>query len=155
MSEDKKDYAKVSTSCEQKVENITEDLNSITLTNTSTCGSCGKEGSSDNMNTCNKCKMVKYCNAVCKKVHKKKHKKDCEEHIKHAAELAAKIQRREAEIHDKQLFKQPPMLEGDCPICFLRLPAMQTGKKYKTCCGKVICSGCIHAPLYDDKGNSC
>jgi len=21
------------------------------------------------------------------------------------------------------------------------------------CCGKVICSGCIHAPIYDDKGN--
>ena len=73
MSEDKKDYAK----CEQKVENITEDLNSVTLltnTSTSTCACCGKEGSSDNMNTCNKCKMVKYCNAACKKKHRSKQK---------------------------------------------------------------------------------
>jgi len=29
----------------------------------------------------------------------------------------------------------------------------QTGSTYKTCCGKVICSGCIHAPVYDNQGN--
>jgi len=28
-----------------------------------------------------------------------------------------------------------------------------TGKKYMTCCGKVICSGCCHAPVYDNQGN--
>jgi len=28
-----------------------------------------------------------------------------------------------------------------------------TGSKYQTCCGRVICSGCIHAPLYDSQGN--
>jgi len=105
----------------------------------SLCANCGKEGISDNMNTCNKCKMVKYCNAVCKKKHRTKHKKDCD--------------RRVAELHDEKLFKQPPPAE-DCPICFLRMPTLgSTGFKYHACCGKQICSGCCYAPLYDDQGN--
>jgi len=106
------------------------------------CANCGKEGISDNMNTCNKCKVVKYCNATCKKVHKKKHKKDCDEHIRLAAEK-----------HDEKLFKQPQALHDDCPICFLRLPCLGKGSKYYVCCGKVICNGCIYAPVYDDQGN--
>ena len=101
-----------------------------------TCANCGKEGS--NLNTCNKCKLVKYCNAACKKKHRSKHKKKCD--------------RRVAELHDEALFKQPPPPE-DCPICFLRLPAMGTGRQYHSCCGKVICSGCVHAPVYDNNGN--
>ena len=109
------------------------------------CANCGKEGDNVN-NICNKCKMVKYCNASCKKKHRKKHKKDCEENQRLAAEHAA-------ELHDKELFKQPPPEHGDCPICFLRLPSLETGWKYKTCCGKVICSGCCYAPLYDNQGN--
>ena len=40
-----------------------------------------------------------------------------------------------------------------CPICILRLPTLYTGRKYMMCCGKVICSGCLHAPRYDDLGN--
>ena len=35
----------------------------------------------------------------------------------------------------------------------IRLPSLETGSKYMTCCGKVICSGCYYAPLYDDQGN--
>jgi len=111
----------------------------------SVCANCGKENSSDNMNICNKCKMVRYCNATCKKVHRKKHKKDCEEYQRLAAEHAA-------ELHDEKLFKQPPPAE-DCPICFLPLPSLETGSRYKTCCGKRICSGCSHAPVYDNQGN--
>ena len=110
----------------------------------SVCANCGKEGSDVN-NTCNKCKMVKYCNAACKKKHKKKHKKDCEEYIRLAAERAA-------ELHDEKLFKQPPTKE-DCPICFLRIPLLLTGWTYQSCCGKVICGGCCYAPVYDDQGN--
>jgi len=106
--------------------------------NVSLCANCGKEGAN---NICNKCKQVKYCNAACKKVHKKKHKKDCEEH-----------QRRAAELHDKELFKQPPPAE-DCPICFLRIPTLETGSTHMSCCGKVICSGCSYAPVYDNQGN--
>ena len=55
--------------------------------------------------------------------------------------------------HDKELFKQPPSQYGDCPICFLRLPYLNTGRRYYTCCGKVICNGCVYAPVYDDRGN--
>ena len=95
----------------------------------STCANCGKEGSDVN-NTCNKCKSVKYCNAACKKKHRHKHKKECE--------------RRVAELHDVALFKQPPSTE-DCPICFLRLPDLGSGRVYMACCGKVICRGCIYA----------
>ena len=118
--------------------------------NMSVCSNCGKDGAN---NTCNKCKMVMYCNAVCKKVHKKKHKKDCEEYIRLAAEKHNEELRIAAEKHDEELFKQPPQLEGDCPICFLRMPTLASGYKYMSCCGKVICSGCIRAPLYDNQGN--
>ena len=111
--------------------------------NVSICANCGKEGS-DVYNICNKCKQVKYCNAACKKKHRNKHKKECEEHVRLATEQAAKL-------HDEKLFKQPPPKE-DCPICFLRTPTLM-GWQYQSCCGKVICCGCIHAPLYDDQGN--
>ena len=117
--------------------------NNNTDNNVSICANCGKE---DVNNTCNKCKMVRYCNAACKKKHRHKHKKDCEEHLRLAAEHAAKE-------HDIELFKQPPPLYGDCPICFLRMPTFEAGSKYQSCCGKVICSGCLHAPVYDNQGN--
>jgi len=93
------------------------------------CANCGKEGS-DVTNTCNKCKSVMYCNAACKKKHRKKHKKECE--------------RRVAELHDEKLFRKPPP-KDDCPICFLRLPYNPQGSVYMNCCGKVLCTGCIHA----------
>ena len=107
------------------------------------CANCGKEGDDVN-NTCNKCKLVKYCNAACKKQHRHKHKKACEEHTRFVDEAIAMLR-------DEKLFKQPPA--EDCPICFLRMPTLDTGKRYYSCCGKQICSGCSHAPLYDDQGN--
>jgi hypothetical protein len=105
-----------------------DDNNNVVL---DICANCGKEGNSNDMNTCNKCKMVKYCNAACKKKHRSKHKKKCD--------------RRVAELHDEALFKQPPPQDEDCPICFMRMPTLGSGSKYKSCCGKVICSRCIHA----------
>ena len=113
------------------------------------CANCGKEGAK---NICNKCNVARYCNAVCKKIHKKKHKKDCEEHVRHAAEKHNEDLRRAAELHDIELFKQPPPKE-DCPICFQQLPLLNTGYRYQTCCGKVICSGCDYAPVFDNQGN--
>ena len=109
---------------------------STTDTTSNICANCGKEGS-DVTNTCNKCKSVMYCNAACKKKHRHKHKKDCEEHVKRAAEQAAKL-------HDEELFKQPPPFE-DCPICMIRLPTLEWGQTYMVCCGKIICSGCVYA----------
>lgn len=108
------------------------------MMSSNTCANCGKEGS-DVVNTCNKCKEVMYCNAACKKKHRHKHKKDCE--------------RRVAELHDEALFKQPPKDE-DCPICFLRLPYLSSGRVYMSCCGKVICSGCTHTVTSQQKGPS-
>ena len=32
-------------------------------------------------------------------------------------------------ISDEELFKQPPPLD-DCPICLLRMPSLDTGKRY-------------------------
>jgi len=147
----------MSTSYEQNIEHtdngidaIDEVSSNIEKINISTdnilvCANCGKEGS-DVTNTCNKCKSVMYCNAACKKKHRHKHKKVCEEHLKRAKEHAAKV-------HDEKLFKQPPSLFEDCPICMIRLPTLNTGRVYMNCCGKMICSGCIHAPVYDDRGN--
>jgi len=149
------------TSCEQKVENIktnnishanvdidmvSEDVGSD-IDAKETCANCGKDGAS---NVCNKCKLVKYCNAVCKKKHKKKHKKECEEYVRHAAKKHEEEVRRAAELHDIELFKQSPQQEEECPICFQRIPLLSTGKKYKSCCGKVICSGCVHAQFIRD-----
>jgi len=117
------------TSCEQSyVDTITEDINSISMRDdTSVCASCGKEGNSD-MNTCNKCQLVKYCNAACKKKHRKKHKKACEKRV--------------AELHEEQLFKDHPPRE-ECPICMLPLPFDLNESVFKPCCGKFICKGCI------------
>ena len=112
------------------IDAVTEGINRVGIdSEIHKCANCGKEGS-EVSNTCNKCKSVMYCNAACKKKHRKKHKKACE--------------RRVTELHDEKLFKQPPPLE-DCPICFLRMPSLESGQIYMACCGKVICSGCIHA----------
>jgi len=93
------------------------------------------------MNTCNKCKEVKYCNAACKKKHRHKHKKACEKRV--------------AELYDEQLFKDPPRRE-ECPICFLLLPLDNNSQTFKSCCGKVICNGCIHAmDLSEGGGDLC
>jgi len=153
------------TTCEQKLDhtkvddtsgnnndnadqNIAQENTGSNLDASDICANCGKE---DANNICNKCKQVKYCNALCKKKHKTKHKKDCEEYLKRAAELQEEELRRAAELHDIELFKQPPRDE-DCPICFLRLPLLGSGTKYKGCCGKTICSGCIYAMQKRDGG---
>ena len=112
-------------------------MSSTTNTDTSTtnCAACGKEGG--NLNTCNKCKMVKYCNAACKKKHRSKHKKACE--------------RRVAELHDEALFKEHPPGE-ECPICLLPLPIDARQSAFKSCCGKIICKGCIVAMIEEARG---
>ena len=126
-----------------KLNNMnTEDKDDVVVP---VCANCGKEGDDIN-NICNKCKQVKYCNAACKKRHRHKHKKECDEHVRLATENAAKL-------HDKKLFQQPPRIHGDCPICFQLLPTLETGWRYNSCCGKEICSGCCHAPVYDNQGN--
>ena len=120
----------VSKQLSQQIGNLSVKNDVLTI-----CASCGKEG--NDLNVCNKCDLAAYCNAACKKKHRSKHKNECE--------------KRAAELHDDELFKQPPPPE-DCPICMLSLPSLYTGKRYKTCCGKRICSGCIHAVQIRDGG---
>ena len=110
-------------------------LDGIIENTTTACASCGKEGG--NLNTCNKCKMVKYCNAACKKKHRSKHKKACE--------------RRVAELHDEALFKEHPPRD-ECPICFLPLPLEEGQVTLQACCGKVVCAGCIYAMIEEAHG---
>ena len=116
------------------------------------CANCGKEGA--NLNICNKCKAVTYCNASCKKKHRSKHKQECERRVAELCEEELERERRADELHDIELFKQPPPPD-DCPICMLPLPTLETGKRYKSCCGKKICSGCIHAVRIRDSVGLC
>ena len=118
----------------------TDNKDDIDKLSTDICANCGKgEENNDSLKACTACHMVKYCNQECQIAHRPQHKKECK--------------KRAAELHDEKLFKQPPPEYGDCPICFLPMPSIHTGRIYMTCCGKMICSGCVYAPLYDDKGN--
>ena len=109
------------------------------MSTTSTCANCGKgEESGGDLKACTACMLVKYCNRDCQVAHRPQHKKAC--------------RNRAAELHDEALFGEPPPEHGDCPICFLLLPFMGSGRMYMSCCGKMICSGCEHAPVYDNHG---
>ena len=101
-----------------------------TIDTITTCGNCGKgEESSDDLKACTACKLVKYCNRECQIAHRPLHKKLCK--------------KRAAELHEEALFKDPPPPE-ECPICFL--PSWGTDRTtFQSCCGKIICNGCIHA----------
>ena len=98
--------------------------------NFSACANCGKgDESSGDLKACTACKLVKYCNRECQIAHRPLHKKACK--------------KRAAEIHDEALFKEHPPRE-DCPICYLPLPFDPRGGTFKSCCGKIICDGCIY-----------
>jgi len=127
--------------CEQNnVNTITEGIDSLAiLDNISKCAACGKEGNSDNMNICNKCKSVKYCNAACKKKHRKKHKKACE--------------RRVAELHEEALFKE--IETEECPICMLPMPIDTYTSTFKSCCGKILCGGCMYTMKMSEGKDLC
>jgi len=51
------------------------------------------------------------------------------------------------EFFDEKLFKQPPPDEDEdsCPICYLRLPIDLDQIRYQSCCGKMLCGGCVCA----------
>jgi len=124
-----------------EVNDMLQNMNTVDneVNDTSLCANCGKgEEEGSKLKTCPACKMVKYCNRKCQIAHRPQHKKEC--------------RKRKAELHDIELFKQPPSAE-DCPICFLRMPSLSSGCTYMPCCGKEICNGCVLAPVYDDQGN--
>ena len=100
------------------------------------CANCGKgEESAGDLKACTACKLVKYCNRDCQIAHRPQHKKACKKRV--------------AELHDKALFKQPPPTE-DCPICTLPLPLLPKDSVFQSCCGKIICRGCIHTMIMEE-----
>ena len=94
------------------------------------CAACGK--GDDVLKACTACKMIKYCNATCQREHWLKHKKECKNWA--------------AELHDEALFKKPPP-NDECPICMLPLPLENGEQQYKSCCGKMICDGCVYGVM--------
>ena len=95
------------------------------------CANCGKgEESTGDLKACTACKLVKYCNRDCQIAHRPQHKKACK--------------KRAAELYDEALFKEPPPRE-ECPICMISLPFDPGDATLESCCGKIICYGCIHA----------
>jgi hypothetical protein len=105
------------------------------------CANCGKgEELKATLKTCNACKLVKYCGRDCQIAHRPQHKNACK--------------KRATELHDEALFRQPPKAE-DCPICFLLLPEALGGKMYMSCCGKILCSGCVFADFKQNQRGIC
>lgn len=96
------------------------------------CANCGKGGGDEvgHLRTCNSCKMVKYCNADCQKAHRPQHKRACKQR---AAEL----------LVEEELFNKPE--KEPCPICMLQIPLEKA--QYQSCCGKVLCEGCLWRPI--------
>ena len=104
---------------------------------TSLCANCGKgDESTGDLKSCTACKLVKYCNRDCQIAHRPQHKKACK--------------KRAAELHYEALFQEPPPRE-ECPICTLLLPFDANQSSFKCCCGKVICAGCLHTMMKEEK----
>jgi hypothetical protein len=95
------------------------------------CAACGdSDYGGGSLKACTGCNLVKYCNRTCQIAHRPAHKKACKKRV--------------AKLFDEKLFKQPPPNE-DCPICYLRLPIDLDQSMYMSCCGKMLCGGCIYA----------
>jgi len=79
-----------------------------------------------------------------KSARKRLKKREKQALLKQQDEALLKEQALLQEQLDEALFKQPPS-NRDCPICFYRIPSLETGYRYQACCGKVFCSGCVFA----------
>ena len=99
----------------------------------SCCASCGMEEIDViKLKECDDCDLARYCSNECQENHKSEHKEACK--------------KREAELRDELLFKQPESSHlGDCPICFFPLSIDRKQSRMLTCCLKYICDGCYHA----------
>jgi TPR repeat protein len=98
------------------------------------CANCGREEEAELKS--DSCKLEK-CGKDCR-VAISQHENACK--------------KRAAELHDEALFKQPPK-GNDCPICILPLPALGSGRHFRACCGKTICSGCFHEHYLQSSGS--
>ena len=105
------------------------------------CANCGKgEENCSKLQKCGACLSVKYCSRECQATHRPQHKQDCK--------------KRAAELCDEKLFKE--VEPEDCPLCMLPIPYESGTATFKSCCGKIICNGCIHAMVMSEgEGQSC
>ncbi len=91
---------------------------------------------------CDGCKSVRYCGDICKENHREQHDEECK--------------KKEAELHDKNLFRQPDgSHHGECPICFLQMPFDPKKYAFHSCCSKMICGGCVVAYQKSGGGDRC
>ena len=104
------------------------------------CANCGKgEEESCNLKSCAACKLVKYCSRECQIAHRPQHKKECKKRV--------------IELHEEKLFADPPPPE-ECPICMLPLSGEDRTEMFQSCCGKIICTGCLCAMMMSDEGGA-
>jgi TPR repeat protein len=82
------------------------------------------------------------CGRECQIEHRPRHKMACKKQAD--------------ELREEALFRQPPRGE-DCPICFLPLPESLSGggQAYWSCCGKIICGGCVYADSTQNRYGAC
>ena len=97
------------------------------------CASCGVAEVDDiKLKECDACDLVRYCSDKCQQDHRPYHDASCKE--------------RATELREEVLFRQPESRNfGDCPICFLPHPIDQRKSALQSCCGKLICEGCLYA----------
>ncbi|KAL7551948.1 hypothetical protein ACHAWF_015161 [Thalassiosira exigua] len=105
------------------------------------CSACGKHGGG--LKTCAGCQRARYCDATCQIAHRTAHKGECKRRARELLEESVFGSKRDREVLEEVLFDTPPPRE-ECHICFLTLPVDAAGKAYQACCGKVVCSGCLH-----------
>jgi hypothetical protein len=112
------------------------------------CANCGAAEVDDiKLEECPDCDLVKYCGDKCREDHREQHEEECN--------------KREAELHDKELFTQPDEThEGECPICFLPLPVDPQKSMFWSCCSETICIGCSYTNMISNlhdlvKARSC
>jgi hypothetical protein len=73
--------------------------------------------------------------------------------LKEALELK---EEREAELRDKELFRQPDGSHlGECPLCFFPLSLDEDKSSLSSCCCKLVCDGCIYAGYKSGGGDRC
>ena len=110
---------------------------------TSCCASCGIAEIDDiKLKDCDGCDLVKYCSDECREEHREKHEEGCK--------------KRADELHDKKIFTQPDGCHiGECPICFLPLPIDPRKSTFKSCCSKLICTGCLYANYMSNGNDNC
>jgi hypothetical protein len=89
-----------------------------------------------------RCDLVKYCGDKCKGGHREQDEEECKN--------------RKAELHDIDLFTHPDGNHlGECPLCFLPMSLDAKKSTFYSCCGKIICSGCVYAHHVKNGGDSC